>query len=194
MDRSRIERHVRPLLGRKHVKILTRADLERFMADVAVGKTATDERTRKRGRAIVKGGSGVAKRTMEMLQAVLQFAVDRELRPDNPSRGIRRYKSNNFERFLTSEELTRLGQAMRAATDRGENGYAIAAILFLLLTGCRKGEALTLQWPWVDFERSILRLPDSKTGAKVVPLGEPALRLLQSLPRIEGNNNRWYHG
>ena len=83
---------------------------------------------------------------------------------------------------------------MRAATDRGENGYAIVAILFLLLTGCRKGEALTLQWPWVDFERSILRLPDSKTGAKVVPLGEPALRLLQSLPRIEGNNNRWYHG
>jgi len=32
-----------------------------------------------------------------------------------------------------------------------------------------------------------LRLPDSKTGAKVVPLGEPALELLASLPRVEGN-------
>ncbi len=83
--------------------------------------------------------------------------------------------------------MTRLGQALQAATDRGENGYAIAAIRFLLLTGCRKGEALTLQWPWVDFERSCLRLPDSKTGAKVVPLGEPAVRLLESLPRVSGN-------
>ncbi len=66
MDRSRIERHVKPLLGKKHVKTLTRADLERFMADIAAGKTAIDERTRKRGRAIVKGGRGAANRTIEM--------------------------------------------------------------------------------------------------------------------------------
>jgi len=187
LDRSRIERHVKPLLGKKHVKTLIRADLERFMADVAVGKTAIDERTRKRGRAIVKGGRGAANRTLEMIGAMLEFAVNRGLRPSNPARGIRRYKDQTFERFLTSEELIRLGQALRAASDRGENGYAIAAILFLLLTGCRKGEALTLQWPWVDLERACLRLPDSKTGAKVVPLGEPVLRLLESLPRIEGN-------
>ena len=187
LDRSRIERHVKPLLGNKPVKALTRADLERFMADVAAGKTAIDERTRKYGRAIVKGGKGQATRTMGMLGAILQFAVSRGLRPDNPARGIRRYKDQTFERFLTSEELTRLGQALQTATDRGENGYAIAAIRFLLLTGCRKGEALTLQWSWVDFERSCLRLPDSKTGAKVVPLGEPAVRLLESLPRVSGN-------
>ena len=63
----------------------------------------------------------------------------------------------------------------------------VAAIRFLLLTGARKSEALDLRWSWVDAERACLRLPDSKTGAKVVPLGEPALELLASLPRLEGN-------
>ena len=55
------------------------------------------------------------------------------------------------------------------------------------MTGARKSEILTLRWEWVDFERGCLRLPDSKTGAKVVPLGAPALELLASLPRIENN-------
>jgi hypothetical protein len=73
LDRSRIERHVKPLLGRKHVKALTRADLERFMADVAAGKTAIDERTKKQGRAIVTGGRGTATRTMGTIDDGMDF-------------------------------------------------------------------------------------------------------------------------
>ncbi len=56
----------------------------------------------------------------------------------------------------------------------------------MLLTGCRLGEVLTLQWPFVDFERGCLRLPDSKTGPKTVHLGPPALELLADLPRFTG--------
>lgn len=61
---------------------------------------------------------------------------------------------------------------------------AAATVRLLLLTGCRKSEILTLQWDWVDFERGCLRLPDSKTGAKVVPLAAAAMELLNGLPRI----------
>src|SRR5262249_17763099 len=60
---------------------------------------------------------------------------------------------------------------------------ATAAIRLLLLSGCRKSEILSLRWEWVDIERSVLRLPDSKTGAKAVPLAAAAMKLLSELPR-----------
>ena len=186
MDRGRIERHVKPLLGRMPVGAVTRADIARFMQDVAAGKTARDEKTGFRGRSIVKGGKGVATRTVGMLGAIFAFAVDRGLRPDNPARGVKRFTDGKSERFLSPAELARLGETLAAAEREGENPSAVAAIRLLTLTGGRKNEILSLRWEYVDFERACLRLPDSKTGAKVVPLGAPALELLASLPRVEG--------
>lgn len=212
-DKGRIERHIKPLLGRRKTAELSRADIERFMQDVANGKTAADIKTGKRGRAIVEGGKGTAARTVGLLGGILTFAVERGLRADNPARGIKRYRLPPRERFLSAKELATLGEILakaeadfHAANARaqrgerrksgrkgksdpvsGENPYAIAALRLLMLTGCRKSEVLSLRWEWVDFERAILRLPDSKTGAKVVPLGAPALELLNGLERVENN-------
>jgi integrase len=83
--------------------------------------------------------------------------------------------------------MATLGETLTTAEGEGENVTAIAAIRLLILTGCRKSEILTVQWEHVDFERAFLLLPDSKTGEKIIPLGAPALELLASLPRIEGN-------
>jgi len=58
-----------------------------------------------------------------------------------------------------------------------------AAIRLLLLSGCRKTEILSLKWDYVDFERGYLRLPDSKTGQKAVPIGAPALQILHEMPK-----------
>jgi integrase len=62
--------------------------------------------------------------------------------------------------------------------------YAVAAIRLMLLTGCRAGEILNLRWDAVDLEKGFLNLADSKTGAKTVLLGAPALEVLASLPRL----------
>ena len=59
----------------------------------------------------------------------------------------------------------------------------IAAIRLLIFTGCRMSEILTLRWEHVDLRRSCLRLPDSKTGAKVVHLNGAAPRRAGGLPR-----------
>jgi hypothetical protein len=50
MDKSRIETHVKPLIGRFTVRSLTTADIERMKADIIAGKTETAQRERPRWR------------------------------------------------------------------------------------------------------------------------------------------------
>ena len=187
-DRGRITRHIIPLLGSKRVKDVTRADIERFLQSVAKGKTAADEKTKTHGRAIVTGGKGTATRTVGLLGGIFTFAVDRGYRDDNPVHGVKRFKDKKCERFLSERELGKLGKALRKAEKEGENKAAIDAIRLLMLTGCRKSEILTLRWQDVDFEWGCLRLPESKTGAKIVPLGKAASDLLRELPKHEGSD------
>jgi len=105
---------------------------------------------------------------------------------------VKKYASKPRDRFLSVPEFVKLGEVLTGA-ERGadptasENPYAISALRLLMLTGCRKTEVLSLRWEWVDFDRAMLRLPDSKTGAKIVHLGKPALELLQGMSRVEGN-------
>jgi integrase len=102
----------------------------------------------------------------------------------NPARQIPRYREFARERFLTQDELARLGAALRTApVDR----YAVAAILVLLLTGARLNEILHARRDWLDAERGLLNLPDSKVGRRSLFLSAQALAVLQSLPRMHGN-------
>lgn len=186
-DKSNIERHVKPLLGRKRIHTVNRIDIERFQKDVAAGKTACDEKTGPRGRAIVKGGRGTAARATALLAAIFSYAVKQGMLRENPAKGVELFKGEPRTRFLTADEMSSLGEALSKAKSNGTSETVIAAIRLLILTGCRKSEILGLRWTWVDFEGGCLRLPESKTGKKVVPLGAPALELLATLPRIEGN-------
>lgn len=120
-DRGRIARHVKPLLGKKRVGEITRADVERFMRDVAAGKTATNVKTGQHGRAIVKGGKGAATRTVGLLGGVFAFAVSREMRADNPVRGVKRYPDRKSEIFLSADQFATLGGALNAVEAEGGN-------------------------------------------------------------------------
>jgi len=192
-DRGRIRRHIKPLIGRKRISDLTTGDIERFMADIAAGKTAIDVLAGPRTRSIVRGGRGAASRTVGLLGGILSFAVRRKLCAENPVRGVKRFPDGQSERFLTLDETRRLGAAISAAEKKGVNPKAIAVIRLLTLTGCRRNEIAALRWTEVDFERTVIRLtPERHKGGsegrtKVVPLGGPALQLLASLPRYAGS-------
>ena len=107
----------------------------------------------------------------------------------NPCGGIKRYKEIKRERYLTQEELGRLGKALAEAEANSLNPYVIATLRLLLLTGARLNEILTLRWQYVDVARQQIRLPESKTGPKTLLLNDPAVAVLNSLPRLE--NNPW---
>ena len=111
-------------------------------------------------------------------------------RPDgsNPCLHIKRYKEEKRERFLSAEEFARLGRVLdEILRDGSETRSAVVAIRLLMLTGCRLSEIQKLRWEHVDLEAGELRLPDTKTGGRAVPLAPSAVQLLESLPRDEKN-------
>ncbi len=89
---------------------------------------------------------------------------------------------------MSPAEIAHLGSVLSEAEGEGRfSPYVIAAIRLLMLTGARLNEILTMKWEWVDFDNSCVRLPDSKTGAKTIYLNAPALQVLATIPKLEGN-------
>lgn len=186
-DKGRIARHIKPLLGRKKVLDVTRADIKRFMQDVANGKTSADIKTGLYGRAIVRGGKGTASRTVGLLGGIFSFAFDCGMIETNPVRGIKRFADKKGDRYLSQQELVALGKALRDSLLDGLNPQAIAILKLLIFTGARKGEIETLRWNEVDFDGGYLKLSDSKTGQKAIPLNAGALEVLAPIARVDGS-------
>ena len=132
----------------------------------------------------------MANQTVDVLSRIWNAAEDWGLLPEasNPCRLVGRNRERKRERFLSEEEFRRLGKALAEAETRGGvSAHAVAAIRLLLLTGCRKNEILTLKWKDVDLDACELKLSDSKTGARTVPISTEAAEVLAAIPRVEGN-------
>jgi len=187
-----------------------KANIAALLTCSSIASLDGDESRRSRARTLPKLHHAYAhipyqaNRTLGVLSKMFNLAEVWGLRPDgtNPCRHIRKYPESKRERYLTSEELARLGHALETATCRRRDGegnyidgpespYVIAAFKLLILTGCRLNEIRTLKWENLREDR--LELPESKTGAKTVLLGFEALAILHALPKNTGQSIR-YHG
>lgn len=183
-DKGRIEKHIKPLLGRLKVASVTREDVEGFMHDVAEGKTAGRAKTGKnRGLSNVRGGMGTASRTVGLLGAIFTYAVRHRMRKDNPVHGVMRPADGTRERRLSDDEYAALGKALRKAETEDMWPAAVAVTRFLTLTGWRSGEALGLRWADIDLARRTATLADTKTGRSMRPLSNAACDVLRGLGR-----------
>jgi integrase len=189
--RSLLEKIVLPELGSRKAEQVTTSDLARLHAKM-------------------RDRPYQGNRMLEVVGSLYSFAGKRKILPlgFNPARGIEHYPEKRRERFLTADELARLGDAVREAETVGLpyeidgtkptakhapkeahrrtkiGAHAAAAIRLLIFTGARLREILHLKWEHVDFERGLLLLPDSKTGKKAIVLNAPSLAILVNLPRI----------
>lgn len=183
IDAGRIERHIKPMLGRRAVAAVTREDVETLLHDIAAGKTAAKVKTRKRGLARVTGGKGAANRVVGLLGAIFSYAVRQRMRADNPVRGVMLFADGGRDRRLSDDEYNVLGNALRKAEGERIWPAALAMTRFLALTGWRTGEALQLCWSDIDLARRTALLPDTKSGKSARPLSRIACDLLRSLNR-----------
>jgi integrase len=184
--RIMLRKHIAPQIGTAKATTLTRVDVQR--AHAVMSKTARVS----------------ANRAMKLLAAAYNWGVKHGYVPEgfNPARGVDLNKEKVHKRYLTADEIARLGEATREAetvgfpVNAGDAKHApkgqrvkmhpsvTGAIRLLMLTGCRLREILHLEWSHVDEERGLLHLPDSKTGEKTIVLSTAAQEVLAGLPRI----------
>jgi len=186
MDQSRIETHVKPMIGNKPASWF-KGDagpvrMEEFMNDVAEGKTAK-ARPAKGRTGETTGGRGVASRCVRMLNAILAHG-QRKGKGCAPARGVRTFKDDKCEIFLEIPELVAFGAAMRQAAVDGASRAGLAAIRGLLLTGTRKNELLGLARDRFHGQVKGLQLADSKS-IRMRPLGDAAVAHLAAQPHSD---------
>lgn len=166
----RLDKHVKPVLGRARLDTIARADVAKLL-----DKIAEDS------------GPYESNRVHELIRAMFNRAAEWGFYPEdrpNPARRIERFKETSRERWLKPEEVTTLMEKVR----KEESIHFQAFVPLLLLTGMRKTELLRIQWEHIDFERGEVLLPDTKSGKpQVRQLSKPAREILRFLPRTEKN-------
>ena len=167
-DKQRIDRHLRPKLGRLHLTDLTPDVLASWHR--RLGEDTPTE----------------ANRALETLRAAWRWGhregvIELDL-PEDPTRHVKKFRERSRDRWLKPAELKRL----MAKTAEVSDPYVRAAIPLFLLTGLRRRELLGAEWKDMDLERGEIRLPSTKTGEPQVRiLPEPAVDILRALPRME---------
>ena len=168
--RLAIQHHIVPTLGKTPVKDVEPEDV------TALHHALRDKPT-------------AANQAMWVLSKMFSLAQKWGMVPPGrrPTRHVRQYRATSRERFLTPEEYRHVGAILtRLETGGSMMPSAVAAFRLLMLTGCRSDEILTLKWDDVDRTARVLRLRDSKTGPRMVPLTGPVLKVLDGIEREDG--------
>jgi integrase len=166
-----LQLHVLPNWGDRAIRDVKRADVHQLLdALVAAGKVGTAREVRKH------------------LSALFNWAIDREIVPDNPVYGMTRSDlKQTYEagRSLTDEELRAIWQAA------GELGYPFGPLFqLLMLTGQRRNEWANARWAELDAAKRCLEIPrDRYKGGRdhVIPLSDPVWAIVDALPRWPGD-------
>jgi integrase len=123
-----------------------------------------------------------------ILRTLVNFGIDLGLRPpgSNPARKIKQYRERMHERFLSEAEIGKAAEGIAIAEREGTIGaYGAAGLRLALLTGARSGEVTATEWKHIDWQRKLIRLPDSKNNQpRTIHLSDAAIDILKSVPRV----------
>jgi integrase len=189
---SLLKLHILPAIGSRRINDIRRFDVAKLHSSL-------------------QGRPSTANRCVAVISSIWNWAAKRDEveAGSNPAAGIERYRERSRDRYLSAAELGRLGDALHRAETEGLpwdldetkplskhvpkdryskiDQHAVGALRLLILTGARLKEILTAKWDYVNWERGLLLLPDSKTGKKTIYLSSAALAVLNALPQLKDN-------
>ena len=170
---GQIERHLKPLLGKRHVEKLEPEDIRRTFAAIRDGKTAVQIKTGPRGLARVTGGEGAARYACRLLHAAFAWGVSERLIDRNPAAGVDFGTDGERELVLDVDDYERLFAALqKMEAERRIRAPVADAIRIIALTGARRGEITSLRWREVEAGRIKLPAGRHKTGRQT---GKPRI-------------------
>jgi integrase len=180
VDRGRIERHLRPLLGKKLADQVSEQDVRRAFAAIRDGKTAIDIKTGARGRARVRGGPGAARMAIVILNVIFNWAVRDHRLATNPARHFKLPAGGTREAILENvDDYERLFRTLDQMEEELQIRQPAAdAIRLLALTGCRRNEVAGLRWRHVERDRIVLPAREHKAGKRT---GKPRVIALPAV-------------
>ncbi len=161
-DEIRIDKELVPRFGRLQLTEITTKDIQQF-------------HTAKRASRF----PATANRYLSLMARMMQIAVEREYIERNPARAVHKFREDNArERHLSKEEIGRFLEALGSLKNRSmANSFK-----FLLFTGLRKGEAMTLAWRNVNIEAGTIYLEKTKNGrTRTVVLNALARQVLDEM-------------
>ncbi|MCX7342595.1 MAG: site-specific integrase [Proteobacteria bacterium] len=168
--------HILPYFAQKKLEEISAKDIRQFLESLSHITTT-------------------ANRCFALLSMAFRKAEDWEYLPpkSNPCTGVRKYKENKKQRFLSHVELKKLEESLLQQKNQQKASYCtVNAILLILYTGCRKREILDLKWDNVHLKDGYIHLPDTKVGETARPLNQKALDLLSSMTPKEDNPYVFY--
>jgi integrase len=170
IDRGRINRHLKPSIGRKTADTLTPGDVERAFAMIRDGKTSVDVKTKQRGRARVTGGEGTARMAVRLLSSAMSWAIGSNIVKSNPCLNVRIGTDGSRTTIIDDADgYARLFRTLdRLEREKRVRPAAADAIRVIALTGSRRGEIADLRWRQLDLKRGLITLPprEHKAGRK----------------------------
>lgn len=147
--------------------------------------------SRRDGHLRARGGPYQANRALQLLRAAFNW-IDRQddgTLPAgfrNPCVGVEANRERARKVRLNLAELPRVIAEIESVQDPWIKGF----YWFLVLTGCRKTEALELKWVDVNLASGLVTFRGTKNGDDhLLPLSDPAVRLLEQMPRVEDNEH-----
>ena len=168
-DTRRLRKVLIPLWGKRPAEEIGQFDIVKF-----------------RNRIKKEIGHHTANRYVALLSKMFNLAVEWGVREDNPARRRKDFKpfpEEARDRWLRPDEIRRMFESLALESDPIIRG----ALAFLLLTGARRGEALSAKWDDIDFDAAMWRIPKTKSGKpQTIPISGQAMSVLQSLPRVDG--------
>ncbi len=171
-DRAMIEGEILPRLGARKVSEVHAGDMQ------ALHRGISESGRLVRANRVLACASKMFSLALRPLEG--ENVPWRDQAQGNPCKGIERNQEEGHERFFSEAELAALGDALAAYGSKPAGD----CIRFIMLTGCRPGEAMAATWEQFDAEPGFWVKPSSHTKQRrthKAPLGPAAIELIEAL-------------